>query len=433
MKSIIRHSTYLFWNILQQFSVTGIPRLVLFPIVAYIVGKDDFGLFATAISFILIVGVHPADGLAMGLLRNLSHYQSCDQEQLVVTAVRMSRKFLFYFIFIGLIVLAAIAILGLIDKKTYLCLTFLSVSLYAENQMMLMLTPLRYKRLFKEYALWYAGDSFCVLILGIIGAYVGGIGGVAFGFMIAHWGMCWILKKRYYQPHLGDNPEQAKVLRSVWFHITIAGMLVLAGPHLNRIVLRIYSDNESVADLFAATGIAYVFVAPVSNFSALLLSMISRYKTTRDIAGSVLKKMIGLMTAGAILEMVLFYGIAPIAMKLLFPKFGDRAEGLFDILIWMIPASVIGAFVRPLLTKFAAVAWIPRINFFVLAVMLILMFSLIPRWGIVGAAWSISVGSIFDAILRLGVFAVVYKRSYPVDKAADPGRLPESASQGGVL
>jgi O-antigen/teichoic acid export membrane protein len=210
-------------------------------------------------------------------------------------------------------------------------------------------------------------------------------------------------------------------------------MLVLSGPHLNRIVLRVYTDNESVADLFAATGIAYVFVAPVSNFSAFLLSMISRYKTTGDIAGSVLKKMVGLMAFGAILEMTLFYSIAPIAMKILFPKFGDRAEGLFNILVWMIPAGVISAFMRPLLTKFAAVAWIPRINFFVLAVMLILMFSLIPRWGIVGAAWSISMGSIFDAILRLSIFAVIYTRSIPLDKTAGSGRLSESVSQGDIL
>jgi O-antigen/teichoic acid export membrane protein len=334
---------------------------------------------------------------------------------------------------VGLILLAGIVSFGRVDIKTYLCLTFMLISLYAENQMMLILTPLRYKRMFKEYALCYIGDALLVLAFGIAGAYIGGIGGTALGLMTAHWTACWILKRRYCQPGLEYNSEQAKVLRSVWLHITVAGMLVLSGPHLNRIVLRVYTDNESVADLFAATGIAYVFVAPVSNFSAFLLSMISRYKTTGDIAGSVLKKMVGLMAFGAILEMTLFYSIAPIAMKILFPKFGDRAEGLFNILVWMIPAGVISAFMRPLLTKFAAVAWIPRINFFVLAVMLILMFSLIPRWGIVGAAWSISMGSIFDAILRLSIFAVIYTRSIPLDKTAGSGRLSESVSQGDIL
>jgi len=83
----------LFWNFLEQASAAGISRLVLFPIVAYLVGKDEFGLFATALSFALIVGINPANGLAIGLLRNLSHYQDQQQKQLISTAVRMCHKF----------------------------------------------------------------------------------------------------------------------------------------------------------------------------------------------------------------------------------------------------------------------------------------------------------------------------------------------------
>ena len=411
MNHLIRHSTYLFWTILEQFSISGISRLVLFPIVAYLVGKSDFGLFATALSFVLIVGVNPANGLAIGLLRTFSHYQDRQQEQLFSTAVRMCHKFLTYFVLIVLVLIIGVFTSGMMDKKTYMCLTLLAMSLYAENKFMLILTPLRYKRLFKERSLWFLGCSLCVLVIGLAGCYIFGVVGLAFGMMSANYLMCWIAAKKYYKADLEYNIEQAKTLRHVWIHMTIAGMLILAGPNLNRIVLRFFSDNESVADLFAATGIAYVFVAPISNSSGLLLSMISKYKTANEISGYVFKMLFCVTIAGVIIGTALFGWAAPIILKLLFPEFGDRALGLFGILIWMIPSNVVTALVRPLITKFANVAWIPRINFTILAVTLVLMFSLIPHWGLAGAAWSVSICSIIAAILQLVLFCVIYIRS----------------------
>lgn len=425
MNRIIRHVPSLFWTLLEQASGTGIPRLVLFPIVAHIVGKSEFGLFATALSFALIVGVNPANGLAIGLLRNLSHYQDQQQNQLNFTAVRMCHKFLIFFLLGALVVLVGVVAAGLIDKKTYLCLTFLAISLYAENEFMLILTPLRYKRKFRESSLWYLASSLVVLVFGVIGCYLGGITGLAFGMMSANFLICGMAVKKYFEAGLDYNVEQAKMLRLVWVHITIAGMLVLAGPHLNRIVLRFFGDNESVADLFAATGIAYVFIAPISNCSKLLLGMISKYKTVDEISGYVYKTLLGMMIGGTIAGMVLFGLAAPIMLRLLFPGFGDRASDLFSVLIWMIPANIVIAFVRPLITKFANVAWIPRINFAILSIILILMFTLIPRWGLEGAAWSITIGNLLSAVLQIILFIVIYKRSLKSEHSNGPCNGPE--------
>lgn len=420
-KDLIRHCTYLFWTALEQFSSIGISRLVLFPLVAYIVGKSEFGLFATAISFVLIVGSHPANGLAIGLLRNLSHYQDQQQNRLSSTAIRMCHKFLLYFLLSALVILVGVAVFGLIDTKTYLCLTFLSVSLYAENEFMLILTPLRYKRLFREQSLWSLASALTVLVFGVSGCYLFGVAGLAFGMMSANFLMCGVVAKKYFEAGLGYDPEQAKTLRLVWVHITIAGMLVLAAPHLNRIVLRFYADNESVADLFAATGIAYVFIAPISNCGGLLLSMISKYKTVNEISGYVYKMLLGMIIGGAIAGMTLFWLTAPLMLRLLFPGFGDRVSDLFSILIWMIPANIVIALISPLITKFANVAWIPRINAAVLSVTLILMFTLIPRWGLEGAAWSIAIGNIIAAMLRVVIFFVIYKRAQTVTDKGVPG------------
>jgi O-antigen/teichoic acid export membrane protein len=401
----------MFWSVLEQAASSGLPRLVLFPIAAYILGKNEFGLFATALSCALIVGVQPANGLATGLLRDLPFYQNQEQSQFVYTAVKMSHKFLMYSLFFAIVVVVGVYITGYIDWKTYFCLTFFGISLYAENQFMLILTPLRYKRQFRERSIWFVVCSVCVTVLGVIGCYLGGVAGLAIGMMTGNFIVYGAAYRKYLTPGVVFNPAQAKTLRSVWVHMTIAGVLVTAGPHLNRIVLRFFSDNESVADLFATTAIAYVFTAPISNLSGLLLSMISKYKSLTEISRNSYRMIWGLMIGGAVLGTVFFGLAAPILLKLLFPRFGGRATALFSILIWMIPANVAISFVRPLLTKFADVVWIPRINFIVLAITLILMFGLIPHWGLIGAAWSITVGNVAAALLQIVLFVVIFLKS----------------------
>lgn len=422
MKNIIRHTPSLFWNFIEQGVNVGISRLVLFPIVAHVVGKDEFGLFATTLSFVLIVGYQPAMGLATGLLRNLASYEDKKQDQLNTTAFLMCHKFLLYFLGSLLLLLVGIMFFGIIGLKTYLCLTFLGISLYAENELILLLTSLRYKRQFREHAQWYIGSSLCVLTLGLIGLYTAGIAGVAFGIMTANFFVYGLAVKKYFKANTGYNVVQARMLRWIWIHSAIAGMLILAGPHLNRIVLRMYWDNESVADLFAAAGIAHVFVFPITNSSRLLLSMISKYKTINQLSSKLIKMLFAMMVGASIIGMVFFIFGSPLLLKLLFPGFGDRASKLFDILVWMIPATITISFVRPFITKFANIAWMPRINLAVLSVTITMMFSLIPHWGLEGAAWSIASGNIFSALLQTVIFLIIYTRA---KKALNTGSISE--------
>ncbi|MFH1370573.1 MAG: hypothetical protein ABII09_04725 [Planctomycetota bacterium] len=52
----------------------AIPRLVLFPLAAYFIGKEQFGVFMTAMSVALILGTQMGEGLSTGLLKHLSDY-----------------------------------------------------------------------------------------------------------------------------------------------------------------------------------------------------------------------------------------------------------------------------------------------------------------------------------------------------------------------
>ena len=272
----------MFWTFLGQFVLTGIPRLILFPIAAYIVGKSDFGLFATAFSMILIVGTQPSNGLSVGMLRNIAHYSQMKQDELCYTALKMCHKFMVCFVFASIVVIVLFYITVSIETKTFFCLLFLTLSLYADNRFMLALTPLRYKRLFKTRTMWFAARALCFLLFGIFGCLLLGVPGLAFGIMAANYFMCWILsnsscysKVDYY------NCDLAQLLASTWLQLSIAGILTVASPHLNRLVLRIYSDNESVADIFAAFGNCVRFCSSYNKFQWITLEYSFKiYKST---------------------------------------------------------------------------------------------------------------------------------------------------------
>ena len=71
---MLRDAGYIFWVFAEQAAFLALPRLVLFPLAAYLVGKEDFGVFSTALSVTLLLGIQPQNGLGTGLLRHLSDY-----------------------------------------------------------------------------------------------------------------------------------------------------------------------------------------------------------------------------------------------------------------------------------------------------------------------------------------------------------------------
>lgn len=85
----VRHTGYLFWTIATQVVDSGISRVVFYPLLVYLVGKEEFGVFAIAQSVVLIIGATPADGLMTGLLRHTAHYPKERHNQLYHTAMRL--------------------------------------------------------------------------------------------------------------------------------------------------------------------------------------------------------------------------------------------------------------------------------------------------------------------------------------------------------
>ena len=214
LKWLKRDLGYVFWVLFEQVAFHALPRLLLFALAAYIIGKEGFGVFATALSVTLILGYQPQNGLGTGLLRHLSDYPEDKREEFFGTAVRLCRPAMMIIIVIGLIGIFIAGMTKLASWRLLNCLIPLLISLYPENLSMLLLTEKRYLRLFHHQAMWTSFRSVAAIILGIVGAIIWDEIGLAWGYMIGTMAVYALLRfrcnyqcqKTYNKEMLSDLP-----------------------------------------------------------------------------------------------------------------------------------------------------------------------------------------------------------------------------------
>jgi len=378
----------------------AIPRLVLFPLAAYFIGKEQFGVFMTALSLALILGTQPGDGLATGLLKHLPDYPQQQAAQFCGTALRLCRLAMGIIVVLGLFIIVIAGITKLAPLEILNCLVPLTISLYPENQFMLILTESRVHRRFRGRAMWSLLRSGGVFICGLAGAWTGGAVGLAWGFMAGNTIAYAMLRLRYRKWYKTSyNPEMARVLKTIWFQMTIAGIMTVSGPYLNRVILSIIHSYNDTADLVAATSVMFLFIVPITCLGGLFLSMISKYSSVKQfsVRGRILYLLVILF--GITVMPVAFKLFGPFAVRLMFPKFGEDSVELFGILIWAIPAQTLICFSRPLVIKFAPIRVVPIINSVSMAATLLPAICLIPRYATKGAAGAVVIGSVIVGIL----------------------------------
>jgi O-antigen/teichoic acid export membrane protein len=390
---IIRHTGYLFWTIMAQALDLGLTRVVLFPLVIYIAGKEEFGVFAIALSVVMIVGIQPATGLITGLLRHMAEYSEEKRAQFYQTAMRLNHIAMTVVIALGLLIIAILWQTSLVPPKLLKCILPLAISLYTENQFALALTELRYLRKFKSQALWHGLRSGCVLCGALPGAIINGAIGAAWGFsaglILSYVILC---LRRGHWMRFSYNTDMAEVLKKVWFHVTMAGIIALSGPYLNRIILSANHGFTNVAELVAATSVKIIFTMLITNIGFLTLSLISRYPSVEKLTTRV-KAQYLLITGASIL--------GPLLLRIMYPTIFDESLRLFYIVIWTIPFTILTSLMRPITMKFAPIKITPLVNTVSLAATLVPSVILVPRYYAYGAAWAIVIGETVTGLLWL--------------------------------
>lgn len=404
-----RDASYVFWMFAEVAATLAIPRLVLFPLAAYFIGKEQFGVFMTAMSLALILGTQPGNGLATGLLKHLSDYPQQQTAQFCGTALRLCHWAMSATVILGLFIITAAGIFKLAPGEILLCLVPLIISLYPENQFMLILTESRVHRHFRGRAVWSLLRAVGVLICGFAGALADGAIGLAWGFLAAN-----VIAYAILQYHYRDwskasyNAEMAGILKTIWFQMTIAGIMTVSGPYLVRVILSFIHSYNDTADLVAATSVMFLFSVPITCLGGLLLSMISKYNSIEQFSyrGRIIFLLVTLF--GITVMPVAFKLIGPFIVRIMFPKFGEDSVRLFVILLWAIPAQTLISFSQPIVIKFAPVRVVPIINFVSMVATLLPAICLIPAYATKGACWAIVAGQIITGLLWTGAAALLF-------------------------
>lgn len=449
--TIRRYSGYMFWAAAEQALTIGATRLFLFPIGAYLIGKEPFGLFVTALSAAAMLGTTPSIGLATAMVRHMAEYPDERRGRFCFTAICMCHRAMCVLIAIGLAGVAAAAVLHLRSGALLACLAPLLLSLYGENQLSLTLTELRVRRHFRESTAWCGLQAACASALGITGTLVGiaitstwghprvagiegsagrllgGAVGLACGYAAGNL-VAYAVLRRHRREWFRESYDRdmARVLKAVWFHITLASILLFSGQYLNRLILSRYSFAD-VSDLYGATTVLYLLLAPVSSGSVLLLNMLARYTSTASLSRAAKANCV-LVTIAAVVGLPIVLKVAgPLLLKIVFPGLGPSAARLLDILVWAMPFGVLMFLVRPFVIKFAPVQVNPIINTTAMAGQLIPALALIPSFRGPGAAWAVVIGNAVYAIALVLVLAAVLLRRRP-----SSGAVAGEESTGGL-
>lgn len=391
---------YMFWVFAEQVMSIGVARFLLFPLAAYVVGKEPFGAFVTAHSIVSIIGVTPSMGLSTGLLR---HVVECPEEKrarFYQTSLRLCHVAMLLILAAGLVCIAVVGALQLTPVMMLSCLVPLVLSLYADNQLTLTLTELRINRQFQRRVLWAALRAGLGLIGGVGGMLVGGAVGFAWG-LAAGTAVTYIVVRRRGGARLREpyDAEMGGILKSVWFYMTLAGVLAFSGQYLVRILVSVWYSFADVAEFYGATNALNLFLVPVSCSGALVLSMLAQHTSVASLSRKAKLQFLSLVVGSAVgLPILIRFGGPPV-LRIMFPEFAASSTELLFIILWAAPFSSLTLLMRPFVVKFEAIRAMPLINGVSLAAHLLPSIWLIPPYGVRGAAWAFLVGQTVTGLL----------------------------------
>jgi hypothetical protein len=252
------------------------------------------------------------------------------------------------------------------------------------------------RRKFQYQAAWTGLRAGGAFTLGLLGAWLAGPCGLACGFALGS-GIAYTalrLRRRAWMK-TPKHVEAGRVLRSVWFHISMASMLCAASDYVPRIALGVWGSFEDVSHLYGAISVIALFLIIANCFSVFLTYMLAAFTELAAMSKNK-KRLYVLFVAMTVTGLsVSARIIGPfLVVRFYTPDLAMKALPLFDIVAWTLPTVTLAFMVRPLVVKFAPAIAIPAVNACVLAGQLISCLLLVPWFGARGAAWGMVIGGV---------------------------------------
>ncbi len=405
-----RYFGYSFWVGLEVAVFVGLPRLVIFPVAAYLLGKEEFGLFIWSLGIVMMVGKAPSGGLQTGVIRNMARLEEPVKDILISTGVRLCKIAMLAIVAIGIVVLVMARYFRQIEPKTIWCLAPLLILLYWWNLFELQMVRYRVERRFALRAAWYSFLGMTLFIT-IPAAIFGGVVGMAWGYMLGYmvtriilsWRQGILFRKSAYDVKL------AAVLKHAWLHLTVAGVFAFSSAYIYRVILGVFQPIQYVTILWGATSIIFLCVAPLNILSSLLLSMLGSFARLEDVGKRQRYTVLAAAVLIAVVAPLVAFFAGPFILSVLFPEFADESAQVLRLLIMVIPCVVVTSFSRPFIAKFGPLRFVPILNFMTLMAHLLPALILIPRLGMKGVAISYNIGHGLTAVSWLGVLVWTFK------------------------
>ncbi|MDO8628946.1 MAG: oligosaccharide flippase family protein, partial [Phycisphaerales bacterium] len=277
---ISRLAGYLSWSAADQVVMLGLPRLVLFPILAALIGQDAFGSFVIALGLIQLVGLAPSNGLVGYVIRDLIHEDDRNQAVLLRTTLILSAAVVLPFTLV--FIFAARSITGLYDDNpsVFTLLPLLGVFLLLTNIVETSLSAYRVRRAFSRMTLVHAVQT-AALFLAIPLYYAGGIGGVGLAHIIASSAalvVVLILERKTLLAAPFFASRFARAAMRVWPAFSLSALIALSAGYLDRLLLGYWWSPAAVAPFFAAVSTASMIAIPATVVSNTTLSILGRMR-----------------------------------------------------------------------------------------------------------------------------------------------------------
>lgn len=405
MPRLARLAGYISWSVIDQFVYWGVPRLVLFPILAALLGGSAFGSFIIALSFIQMVGAAPSVGLSGYILRDAAKYEDRHRQILMRSTVVFS--------FVAILPFSLFFVLGAkriaaAYHESHLApmLAILGIYLLLLNLTQTALTLYRMRRAFSSMALIHSVQTI-LLFLAVPGYWITGESGVALAYVLAAAGALVVLLFRERHTFFARPFVSRVFIRHalrVWLPLSASALIVLSASYLDRLALGYWFSGEEVAIFFVAASTANIFIIPGTLLSGLTLSMLGSVETRQRFS----PKFYRLYAVGNCLFAVLTFVVGILSgnliLRVLYPSLMERALPLWNYAVGSCALMSIMVGCRPFVIKFLSPRVVPLLALGGFLGRVIPIFLLVPTGGRIGAVQAMLVGSIVAATLWFAVY-----------------------------
>lgn len=402
-----RWAGYLSWSIADQIILLGIPKLVLFPILALTLGEGSFGSLVVALGLIQLVGLAPSNGLVGYIIRDLVHEEPHDQEILLRTTLVLTILVVLPFVLAFAFGAAWVAGLYEGDANLLALLPYLAGHLLFSNLVETALAVYRVRRRFDLISIIHGVQS-AVLFLAIPLYFSVGMRGVGLAHLLspaAALAVLAVVERRLLFGAPFYSSRFAVAAMKVWPAFSLSALIALSAGYLDRVLLGYWWTPSSVAPFFAAVTTASIITIPGTIVANLIFSILGRVRKAAGFdrrfyayyAAGVVASSIAACFVGALLgEMMLrfFYpNLATAAMELWIPILAGFSLLNVSILL------------RPFISKFLSPAAMPLLSFASLVARAVPLVLLVPKGGPRGAALALLSGGVITAVLWMGLYA----------------------------